>query len=235
MYYRPTLRYMRRISVPVRALALAGGVALGVLFVSSVVFRALWGDDDQSPRAQTSSESLYLGPRFIHLGPMDPWVVVEAEVVGDLFVRYVVSGLVRSPVDGRVLKRVLKRVGRGSPIYAELRARPAGAESFIGGMSGFLDRYRFGEKGRPMVVHALDGQGCFAWTAGYDGLQKMWVRARPPLTGWGPIFYRFRVIGSGADRTITGPKLPPAAGPVVPQPCLSPAVLANARVAAGLR
>ncbi len=74
-----------------------------------------------------------------------------------------------------------------------------------------------------MVVHALDEQGCFAWSAGYDGVQGMWVRARPPLTGWGPLFY---------DK---GRKLTPATRAAEPQPCVSQAVLAAARLAAGLR
>ncbi len=193
---------MRRIPVRLYSL-LAGGVVLGVVFVS--VVWAFVGDDDQAPRTQAPSESLELRPRFVHAGPMDPWVVVEAEVVGDTFVRYAVE---------------------------------VGSLRFIG---GFLDRYRFGEKGRPMVVHALVRQRCVAWTAGYDGLQKMWVRARPPLTGLGPNFHdadalvRWDAGGRVEPLSAVKGQLPPAAAAVDPQPCFSPAVLAEARVAAGLR
>ncbi len=52
---------MRRIRVQLAALALAGGVALGVVFVSGVVFWA-FGGDDQSPRAQTPPASRTIAP-----------------------------------------------------------------------------------------------------------------------------------------------------------------------------
>ncbi len=57
------------------------------------------------------------------------------------------------------------------------------------GMSHFLYDYRFGVKGRKTVVRLLDGHGRFAWAAGYDGIENMWVHARPRLSGCGPIWY----------------------------------------------
>jgi hypothetical protein len=56
-------------------------------------------------------------------------------------------------------------------------------------MSTFLYYFRYGEEGRKMVVRLLDGKGRLAWTAGYDGAGHAWGRARPELTGCGPIWY----------------------------------------------
>jgi hypothetical protein len=78
--------------------------------------------------------------------------------------------------------------------------RPA---SFLkGSMSGFLWNFRFGKKGRPMVVRLLDSEGHFAWAARYDGVQKMSVRARSDLVRCGSIW-------NGKGRTL--PHAPGAA------------------------
>jgi hypothetical protein len=65
----------------------------------------------------------------------------------------------------------------------------APARFLEGGMSRFLYDFRFGVKGRRTVVRLLDGHGRFAWAAGYDGIENTWVRARPRLSGCGPIGY----------------------------------------------
>ena len=57
------------------------------------------------------------------------------------------------------------------------------------GMSGFLYDFRFGVKGRKTVVRLLDGDGRLAWATGYDGIDNVWVRARPKLRECGPIWY----------------------------------------------
>jgi hypothetical protein len=56
-------------------------------------------------------------------------------------------------------------------------------------MWNFLWNFRFGVRGRPMVVHLLDDTGRLAWAAGYDGVKTTWVRARPALAGCGPTRY----------------------------------------------
>jgi hypothetical protein len=54
-------------------------------------------------------------------------------------------------------------------------------------MSTFLWNFRFGVRGRPMRVRLRDGQGRFAWSAAYDGVEILWVHARSDLKGCGPI------------------------------------------------
>ena len=160
---------MRRISVPLYALALAGGVALGVVFVSGVVFWVFGGDDDQPrqvmPLAREEINSFgfptrhLAGSRYRASWPSDEPNLVAAETVG------------------RTHRYVLKQ---------ELPAR------FLGNrrMSSFLEAFRFGVRGRKMVVRLLDGDGRFAWAAGWDGVGNMWARVPTDLVLCGPIYLR---------------------------------------------
>jgi len=50
----------------------------------------------------------------------------------------------------------------------------------------FLYEFRFGVKGRRMVVRLLDGDGRLAWAAGHNGAGKTWVRVRADLAGCDP-------------------------------------------------
>ena len=69
-------------------------------------------------------------------------------------------------------------------------------------------------------ARTVDGHGRFAWAAGYDGSRNMWVRARPRLSGGGPIWYATR-------RTL--PSAPGAAdAPLCPTSTEPPAMTANA-------
>lgn len=138
----------------------------------------------RTPRAQTSPVTLPLK--------------------GDLGPRYIhtwlgpAPHLVAAAVVGHTFRYVLRE--------------DAPAQFLEGGVSTFLYDFRFGEEGRSMVVRLLDGDGRFAWAAGYDGVSQMWVRARPDLARCGPIWYA------------KGHTLPPGSGVADAPPCrLEPA------------
>jgi hypothetical protein len=80
-------------------------------------------------------------------------------------------------------------------------------------MSRFLYDFRFGVKGRRTVVRLLDGDGRFAGAAGYDGIESMWVRARPRLSGCGPISYAKGRTLPSASGTADAPPCPVSTEP----------------------
>jgi hypothetical protein len=84
---------------------------------------------------------------------------------------------------------VAAEVVDGTVRYVLRTDSPAWFLSNRGSMSGFLYNFRFGEKGRNMVVRLLGGRGRLAWAAGHDGAGNTWVRVRPDLAGCGPIEY----------------------------------------------
>ena len=248
---------MRRISVPLYALALAGAAALGVVFVS-LVFFDFEGDSDRvatpkCPPTLTWSDRASFAFLDQATGYATPcWL--DERLQPRQWYRYGGPPLIAASVDGPVVRYVLKSASRADLLRSlkALKSDPVPdhksriwqsawkgvkdqleyhtPEGFLKyQMSSFLWNFRFGVKGRPMVVHLVDGQECFAWSAGYDGVQKMWVRARPELTGLGPIFYaRPQLTDSGQVVYDEGRRLPPAVGATSPPLCPSRATTTQA-------
>jgi len=171
---------MRRIAVPLYALALAGGVALAVVFVSTLVFFVVRGENHQ-PRQAQASMPLPACP------PPGTWSHECQRLEGPLAPRqqgYESESCNSGGCVGFPLPLEAARVSGDTVRYVVKSETPA--MTLQSGMSTFLWNFRFGVRGRPMRVRLRDGHGRFAWSAGYDGVESMWVNARSDLKGCGP-------------------------------------------------
>ena len=191
--------------------ALAGGLALGAVFVW-VVFFVARVENDQPRQTQAFMPLPACPPPGNYsarecqrlewqLGPRQEGYFSGSDNAGG------------TPDVGFPLPLEAARVSGDTVRYVVKSEAPAHALKYQ--MSNFLWNFRFGVRGRPMRVRLRDGHGRFVWSAGYDGVESMWVHARSDLKGCGPISYaegRMLPNAPGRSGSAALSHLPPGGG-----------------------